>query len=177
MNLIEFESRLNEWGRDQVPFLFLVDFEMENLRAWKTREVPPDILFSMSGFTGKSRQLNRKNVLLEKFPIPFPEYQSKFNIVKDRIGFGDSYLTNLTIKTKINLSCSLEELFYRSEAKYKICWKNRFLVFSPETFIQVTEGRIYSFPMKGTIDASLPNAETIIVNDPKELSEHVTIVD
>jgi para-aminobenzoate synthetase component 1 len=31
--------------------------------------------------------------------------------------------------------------------------------------------------MKGTIDASISNAEEIILNDPKELAEHVTIVD
>ena len=31
--------------------------------------------------------------------------------------------------------------------------------------------------MKGTIDASIPDAEKIILNDEKELSEHVTIVD
>jgi para-aminobenzoate synthetase component 1 len=31
--------------------------------------------------------------------------------------------------------------------------------------------------MKGTIDASIPDAEKIILRDPKELAEHVTIVD
>jgi para-aminobenzoate synthetase component 1 len=31
--------------------------------------------------------------------------------------------------------------------------------------------------MKGTIDASLPNAEEAILNDEKEFAEHVTIVD
>ena len=31
--------------------------------------------------------------------------------------------------------------------------------------------------MKGTIDAHLPNAEEIILNDAKELAEHATIVD
>ena len=31
--------------------------------------------------------------------------------------------------------------------------------------------------MKGTIDASIPNAEQIILNDPKEKAEHATIVD
>lgn len=31
--------------------------------------------------------------------------------------------------------------------------------------------------MKGTIDASLPDAANLVMNDPKELAEHVTIVD
>src|SRR5690606_6983088 len=34
-----------------------------------------------------------------------------------------------------------------------------------------------TFPMKGTIDASLPDAETRILDDPKEKAEHITIVD
>ena len=31
--------------------------------------------------------------------------------------------------------------------------------------------------MKGTIDCNIPNAEQILLNDPKEISEHNTIVD
>ena len=31
--------------------------------------------------------------------------------------------------------------------------------------------------MKGTIDAGIPGAEELILNDQKEMAEHVTIVD
>jgi para-aminobenzoate synthetase component 1 len=68
-------------------------------------------------------------------------------------------------------------LFYSSKAKYKFLFNDEFLVFSPETFIQMREGKIYSFPMKGTIDASIPGASELILNSVKEKSEHVTIVD
>ncbi len=51
------------------------------------------------------------------------------------------------------------------------------MVFSPEPFIQIDNNIISSFPMKGTIDASIQNAKETILNDPKELSEHITIVD
>ena len=178
MAISEFESTLNQWGHEQVPFLFLVDFEMENLLAWKMNEVPSDILFSIGGiFNTSSSKENANTVSLVKYPIPFSEYKTRFDSVKERISFGDSYLTNLTIKTKIKIDCSLEDLFFESVAKYKLCWKNKFLVFSPETFIKISDKKIYSFPMKGTIDASLPNAEQVILIDEKELSEHVTIVD
>jgi para-aminobenzoate synthetase component 1 len=50
-------------------------------------------------------------------------------------------------------------------------------VFSPETFVRIENGKIYSYPMKGTIDASIDNAEEIIINDEKEKAEHITIVD
>ncbi|HEY0772332.1 MAG TPA: aminodeoxychorismate synthase component I, partial [Sphingobacteriaceae bacterium] len=56
-------------------------------------------------------------------------------------------------------------------------FKDDFLVFSPETFVQISDGKIYSFPMKGTIDAAVPSAEAVILADEKELAEHVTIVD
>ena len=55
--------------------------------------------------------------------------------------------------------------------------RDKFIVFSPEIFIKIKDGYVYSYPMKGTIDASLPNAESIIMNDPKEAAEHATIVD
>ena len=53
----------------------------------------------------------------------------------------------------------------------------QFLVFSPEIFVKIDHGIISSFPMKGTIDASLPDAETRILKDEKEFFEHNTIVD
>ena len=31
--------------------------------------------------------------------------------------------------------------------------------------------------MKGTIDASIPSAAQLLMNDPKETAEHATIVD
>ena len=52
-----------------------------------------------------------------------------------------------------------------------------FVCFSPETFVRIKGGRIYSYPMKGTLDASLPNAEKLLMEDRKEAAEHATIVD
>ena len=52
-----------------------------------------------------------------------------------------------------------------------------FVCFSPETFVKIKGGRIYSYPMKGTLDASLPNAEKLLMEDRKETAEHATIVD
>src|SRR5690606_17118068 len=61
--------------------------------------------------------------------------------------------------------------------RYKLFFDNQFLVFSPETFVQIREGKIFSYPMKGTIDADVPDAERKIMADRKELAEHITIVD
>ena len=90
---------------------------------------------------------------------------------------GNSYLTNYTRKTEIETNLSLEEIFYRSEAKYKVLYKDQFVFFSPETFIKIIDNQINTQPMKGTIDASLENAIEILKNDKKEKAEHYTVVD
>jgi para-aminobenzoate synthetase component 1 len=68
-------------------------------------------------------------------------------------------------------------MFAVSRARYKLLYKDRFLVFSPETFVKIEDGKIYAYPMKGTIDAGVPEASEKILADGKEMAEHVTIVD
>jgi len=75
------------------------------------------------------------------------------------------------------LNISLQEVFARSKARYRLLFLDEFVVFSPEIFIQIDNGIIRSFPMKGTIDASLPDAGSRILADKKETAEHNTIVD
>ena len=95
----------------------------------------------------------------------------------DAIHAGNSYLVNLTAPTPVETDLTLLEIFQRSEARYKLWVKNHFVVFSPEIFVRICEGQISSYPMKGTIDARIPQAEQIILQDEKEAAEHATIVD
>jgi para-aminobenzoate synthetase component 1 len=179
MTIEEFSSTLNRLGGERVPFLFLIDFEMRKPVVITLDNVNNnDILFDIQGFTNAPAKHDVQHDLsLEKYPITFDEYKRKFDFVFDRLSYGDSFLTNLTASTEIKINISLRELFFSSKAKYKLCYKNQFLFFSPETFIQISDGKIFSYPMKGTIDADLLDAKNIIVNDQKELAEHVTIVD
>ena len=110
-------------------------------------------------------------------PVSEEEYAIKFNYVKQQIQAGNSFLTNLTQPTRISTNFSLEEIYKNGYAPYKLWLKDQFLVLSPETFVQIEKGVIKTFPMKGTIDASIPDAEAIILNDVKEMAEHATIVD
>jgi para-aminobenzoate synthetase component 1 len=64
-----------------------------------------------------------------------------------------------------------------SKAPYKLWIKDRFTVFSPEPFVRIRDGKIFSYPMKGTLDATIPDAVNILLNNEKELAEHYTIVD
>ena len=124
-----------------------------------------------------SKEENFKNIELKSFPESEESYRKGFDFVLENLRLGNSYLTNYTRKTEIETNLSLEEIFYRSEAKYKVLYKDQFVFFSPETFIKIIDNQINTQPMKGTIDASLENAIEILKNDKKEKAEHYTVVD
>lgn len=174
-----FSKNLNEWGSLKTPFFFIMDFENEKPLAWKLSDVNPNELkYNIHGFTNGSvgnGQTNSASITV--FPNPFQAYERKFNFVIDQLNYGHSFLTNLTDKTRIETEFSLSFLFEQSKARYKLLFKDEFLVFSPEIFVQIKDGKLFSFPMKGTIDANIPHAKERILNDPKELAEHITIVD
>jgi para-aminobenzoate synthetase component 1 len=179
VSLEEFAENLNELGRQKIPFLFLVDFEMKKPLVFPLQKLDPEkIIYDINGLTNYIGEIpGNKTIDFIKFPVPFRDYKKKFEKVASHLAYGDSYLTNLTIKTKVRTRMSLEEMFLLSSAKYKLLFTENFLVFSPETFVRISEGKIFAYPMKGTIDASIPGAEEKILSDVKEMAEHVTIVD
>ena len=178
MILHDFIESMNRLGQEKVPFLFMVDFEMMNPLIIKLNDVDPkEILYSIQGFTNANINFPSGSVSMEKSPGSLLDYKKKFDKVLAHLEYGDTFLTNLTVTTEVKLGCSLYDIFSQSEAKYKLLFKNQFLVFSPETFVQIKDGKIYAYPMKGTIDSSIKNAKEKILSDKKELAEHVTIVD
>jgi para-aminobenzoate synthetase component I len=177
--LSEFVGQLNAWGSHKTPFLFMVDFEMKKPKAWKLSEISREnIKYNIQGFTNAQPvHVPSRVASIRVFPNSFTEYESKFNSVIEQLQNGNSFLINLTDMTRIETESSLVSMFDGSTARYKLLYRDEFLVFSPEIFIQIRDGKIFSFPMKGTIDASTPNAKEKILSDQKELAEHVTIVD
>ena len=173
-------NKINQLSKDRVPFLFIIDFDFENPVILPLTEVDPNnILFSISGATNAQYNSSKsKNELeLKIYPVQKERYIKAFNHVQNHISHGDSFLLNLTLPSLIETNLSLKEIFLRSDAKYKLWLRNKFVVFSPEIFVQTRERKITSFPMKGTIDASLPDAKNKLLNSKKELAEHYTIVD
>lgn len=171
--------QINELAAHGEPFLFMIDFDLERPLILPLSEVSAEeILFSVNGFTnGPRAKALDKPVFFDKFPIAFAEYAAKFEIVKNHIQAGNSFLVNLTCPTPIVTNLTLQEIFHHSNARYKLWFRDEFVVFSPEIFVQIRNGQIASFPMKGTIDAAIPNAKGLILNDKKETAEHHTIVD
>lgn len=169
----EIFERMNELGAQKTPFLFVIDFLKESGKIISLEELNDEIQYSIHA---DSEEFNSE-IELKKYPISFEKYEAQFNLVKKNILLGNSYLTNLTCATPIEINLNLEEIYRYSSAKYKLFWKDNFVCFSPETFVKIKNGKIYSYPMKGTIDASVENAEEKILSDEKEMAEHYTIVD
>ena len=128
----------------------MVDFEMMNPLIIRLNEVDPkEILYSIQGFTNSNINSHSGSVSMEKSPGSLLDYKKKFDKVLAHLEYGDTFLTNLTVTTEVKLGCSLHDIFSQSEAKYKLLFKNQFLVFSPETFVQIKDGKIYAYPDEG----------------------------
>jgi len=171
--------KINKLVRDKEPFLFIINYKKDNVIIQKIKDIDNNkILYSLNG------ENNIKNMpypsdleFFRKYPIGFEEYEKSFEQVYVNLKKGNSYLTNLTFETPIETNLTLKQIFYQSKAPYKLWYDNKFVVFSPEIFIKIIDGKIKSFPMKGTIDAGVPNAKDIILSNKKEAAEHATIVD
>jgi para-aminobenzoate synthetase component I len=170
---------MNELGSCRVPFLFVIDFLMQSPIVIPLNAINSNsILYDVEGISNYSSvPVPRHKIISKKFPISFERYTVAFENVKRNIHEGNSYLLNLTFPTRIEINKDLREIFFLCKAKYKLWMENKFVVFSPESFVKIQDCIISSFPMKGTIDASVKNARESILCNEKEIAEHTTIVD
>jgi len=170
---------MNQWGKARKPFVFILDFELKNPVVLPLDEAAENgICFTFNNLESADiHETDKSEFTFRKIPVSYEVFKKSFDQVLTEIKLGNSFLTNLTFPTTIETNLTLREIFDRSEAPYKLLFKNQFVVFSPELFITIRGGTIASYPMKGTIDASIPNAKIKILNDLKETAEHHTIVD
>lgn len=169
---------MNVLGQNKTPFFFMIDYELQKPKIFELDKLPENLFFKTCLFSKNPTFAKQsKSVDFNVFPIDFDTYSQAFKVVKLALNRGNSYLTNLTFQTPIKTNLSLTEIYNRSNSSYKLLYNNQFVCFSPESFVKINGGKIFSFPMKGTIDASIPNAKEIILNDKKETAEHHTIVD
>ena len=165
---------LNSLAKERKPFLFISDFKAQNLEIFLLDELEKnDIEFQIEENYIFDEHENR----LENIPLAFDKYKRKFNKIIDKIKSGETYLLNLTQPTKIESELGLKEIYQKANAHYKLRFKEKFVCFSPETFIKIEDNKINTYPMKGTIDASIKNAKEKILKDTKEMAEHIMVVD
>lgn len=177
----EFIQQANIYGQSAVPFFFLIDFEKQKPFIAPLDQLATHGIFYQ--FAGKTNfPFFDKNEPIEplqssQFPISLNQYQQGFDHVQYHLQQGNTYLLNLTYPTKIQTNYSLTQLFERTNAAFKLLYQSHFVCFSPESFVRTSENQIFTYPMKGTIDAMLPDAEQQLLNNVKERYEHNTIVD
>ena len=192
----EFKLLANQYGKDGRPFLFLVDFETQKPFCCPLGDLEKEgIYFSIHGQSNDNKNaFAQDNIAISFKPMSFQDYSQAFHLVQKYLNAGDTYLINLCYSTPISLrfdsnmvsnhkeninshTSIINSLFLNTQAPYKLLFKDQFTLFSPECFVRTQNGHIFSYPMKGTIDANIPDAAKIIMTDKKEIWEHNTIVD
>ena len=220
----EIIDKINRLASQEEPFLFVINYQGDKAFIRQLSDInPEECLFDFEGRGNSSDEMKNNSEKIAEIswqiaPPLYEDYERSFDIVKNNIMAGNSYLTNLTCKVPVSCNLSLEDIFNQAKGKYKLLLRkkrtqaedkthlkeevhlkeeeeaqtqnkahlkeenieenlNPFVCFSPETFIRIKGGRIYSYPMKGTLDASLPDAEKQLMEDRKEAAEHATIVD
>lgn len=166
------QDRISQLAGEGTPFLLISDFEASTVLVYTKEELEKeDIEFSLlptppSAVTPLARE-----------PISFKQYKIGFDQIIEHIKAGETYLLNYTCSTPIQTPLTLKEIYQRAHAKFKLRFKDQFVCFSPERFIKIENETISTYPMKGTIDASLENAKEQILANKKEMAEHIMVVD
>ena len=170
-------KQISKLAQEREPFLFVLSYDLQERFVQPLNQLDNDIFFKIGNQRNYPRVAREQEYTLKKYPINFQSYQKSLERVLEEIRSGNSYLLNLTFKTPIESNLSLKEIFTYARAKYKLYFKDKFICFSPEKFIEIEENVIVTYPMKGTIEASIPSAKDKILANEKEMAEHVMIVD
>ena len=177
----DFIRKTSRFLENKEPFFFVVNFDKNKALAYSYEEALEEgILFDINGQSNikKSENVQALDIPpIEVNPFPFDLYLKGFENVVQNLKKGNSFLVNLTFPSKIVSPMNLKSAFWKANARYKLLFKDEFVSFSPECFIKIKDGHIYSYPMKGTIDATLDATGELLMNSAKEQQEHHTIVD
>ena len=136
-------QQINALAENRVPFLLIVDFEMNMPVIFPLDELPEDIRFSTPSFSSSKKESSPpERIEFHAEPVSYSRYRSAFNLVRENALAGKTYLANLTFPSKIRTNLSLELIYSISQARYRLLYRDRFVVFSPETFVQIKNGKI-----------------------------------
>ncbi len=171
---------MNSHGIARRPFVWGLDYESRRGFFLDAPYEHGPILWQM-GDAGNCQGLcptvEEKPVLKIVAAPSDDDYARMFDRVIAGLMRGDSFLTNLTARTRVECNVGLRDIFLHSKAPFRLLLGDEFVCFSPEPFVRIENGVISTYPMKGTIDASVPGAADVLMGNHKELCEHYTIVD
>ena len=170
-------KEIDRLGQSRTPFLFIVSYDQNKIYAKALDNLDKDIYYKLEEWRNYPVKKRVKPFTFSKNPVDFATYKKALDKILEEICSGNTYLLNLTFKTPVETNYSLKEVFTYARAKFKLYYKDEFICFSPERFVEMEHDTIATYPMKGTIDANLPNAKENILANQKEMAEHVMIVD
>jgi len=176
------EQKTTHYLRDRIPFVFLIDFAGTDRQAYTFEEAAEaGIYFKVRG-TGNEpaswgEWAGQGPVELHPQPVSESVYRQAFETVQRELRGGNSFLLNLTFASELKASLSLPDLYRMARAPYKLLYRDEFVVFSPESYLRIADGRVHTYPMKGTIRNEHPDSARELLDNPKEQYEHNTIVD
>ena len=170
-------NEINRLGQKRKPFLFILSYDKSKIFVKPLDALDDDIYYKLEEWRNYPVKKREQAFTFSKSPVSFLAYKKAFEHILVEIRAGNTYLLNLTFATPIESNLDLKEIFTYAKAKFKLYFKGEFICFSPERFVEIKNNTIATYPMKGTIDADLPNAQQNILANTKEMAEHVMIVD
>lgn len=159
-------KKLNSFGKSRTPCIFIINYDLSQCEVYELDRVPQNIRYKLDDFSSN----NQLDLIVEN--PDFNDYKVKFNKLKSYLDSGEIKVANLTTKFKLKDTLDLIDIFNSSNAKYKLYYKDKFVCFSPETYIKIIDNKIHAYPMKGTGYDSQK-----ILNSSKEQEEHKIVVD
>ena len=135
------------------------------------------------------RSIDKPFGIISKPMISKEEYFASIDKIKNYISEGVSYEVNFTYPNKVLTNLDdlelYEALLERQKTPYNLFFKNKYttlLSFSPELFFRLQGNKIFTKPMKGTIQRGQSKIEDeknfeFLQNDIKNRAENIMIVD
>lgn len=171
-------KQMNQLGAERTGFAFWIDAQAKHGIISLLNEPCDGFYYELLEHKHLPSQTTLPSPLIfQKTPIPFEAYEKSFQHVQAALARGDSYLLNLCFATHLTSNLTLEHFFNHAQARYKALISGYCVSFSPECFVQIKDGTISTYPMKGTIKEQLPNAAEQLLANEKEACEHATVVD
>lgn len=154
-------DKLNSYAKNGTPCIFVISYDLDNCVVCKLDETDSFLRYKLDDFSCA----NPAKIVIKS--DHFESYKKAFLTAKDLLDQGEITLINLTTALELESGLTLEDIYNNSNAKYKILYKDKFVCFSPETFIKIENNQISTYPMKGTNR----DQKALLANE-KEKEEH-----
>ena len=115
-------KRMNQFGQHHRPFVFIINYLQDASYIEEVAAVDStELLYNLNGFTNQATSTEKYTPSFSAKPAnsihwqpsaeSFYSYQRSFNIVRQNILAGNSFLTNLTCRTPVDTNLTLKDIY------------------------------------------------------------------